>query len=58
MPRITQRTARTFNPYEAEQREAKRNKARGRIEKMKAAQRGETKKMPLQGKEALAAIRG
>lgn len=32
-------------------------KARGRIERMKAKQRGDLKKMPLTGKAALAAIR-
>jgi hypothetical protein len=42
----------------AEQAETKRLKARGRIAKMKAKQSGETRKMPLTGKAALAAIRG
>lgn len=42
----------------AEQAETKRAKARGRIERMKAKQRGDLKKMPLTGKAALAAIRG
>lgn len=57
-PAIPTFLQRPFNPYEAEQREAKRAKSRVRIEKMKAGQSGDTKKMPLQGKEALAAIRG
>jgi len=42
----------------AEQDERKRNKARVRIETMKAKQSGATRKMPLSGREALAAIRG
>lgn len=37
--------------------ERKRKKAQGRIAKMKAKQSGDTKRMPLTGKEALAAIR-
>ena len=41
-----------------EQAETKRLKAQGRIAKMKAKQSGETKRMPLTGKAALAAIRG
>lgn len=41
----------------AEQAERKRAKTRGRIETMKAKQRGDTKRMPLTGKEALEAIR-
>ena len=41
----------------AEQEATKKAKARGRIEKMKAKQRGDLKKMPLTGKAALAAIR-
>jgi hypothetical protein len=41
-----------------EQAETKRLKAQGRIAKMKAKQSGETRKMPLTGKAALAAIRG
>jgi hypothetical protein len=41
-----------------EQAETKKAKARGRIEKMKAKRSGETRKMPLSGKAALAAIRG
>lgn len=40
-----------------EQDETKRKKARGRIEKMKAKQRGDLKKMPLSGKAALDFIR-
>lgn len=40
----------------AEQEATKRAKARGRIDKMKAKQRGDLKKMPLTGKAALAAI--
>jgi hypothetical protein len=40
-----------------EQAETKRLKAKGRIAKMKAKQSGETKRMPLSGKAALAAIR-
>ena len=36
----------------------KQAKARGRIAKMKAKQSGETRRMPLTGKAALAAIRG
>ena len=40
-----------------EQEATKKAKARGRIEKMKAKQRGDLKKMPLTGKAALAAIR-
>jgi hypothetical protein len=40
----------------AEQEERKRNKARVRIEEMKAKQSGATKRMPLQDKEALKAI--
>lgn len=39
------------------QAETKRLKARGRIEKMKAAKRGDLKKMPLTGRAALEAIR-
>jgi hypothetical protein len=42
----------------AEQAELKKAKARGRIERMKAKQRGDLKRMPLTGKDALAAIRG
>jgi type IV secretory pathway VirB10-like protein len=41
-----------------EQAERKTAKARGRIAKLKAAQAGDTKRMPLTGKAALAAIRG
>jgi hypothetical protein len=41
----------------AEQEATKKAKARGRIAKMKAKQRGDLKKMPLTGKAALAAIR-
>jgi hypothetical protein len=41
----------------AEQAETKKKKARGRIEKMKAKQSGDTKKMPLTGRAALDAIR-
>jgi hypothetical protein len=41
-----------------EQAETRRLKAQGRIAKMKAKQSGETRKMPLTGKAALAAIRG
>ena len=41
-----------------EQAETKRLKAQGRIAKMKAKQSGETRKMPLTGKAALAVIRG
>jgi hypothetical protein len=41
----------------AEQAETKRLKASGRIAKLKAKQSGETRKMPLTGKAALAAIR-
>jgi hypothetical protein len=40
----------------AEQAESKRTKTHARLEKMKAAKRGETRKMPLSGKAALAAI--
>jgi hypothetical protein len=42
----------------AEQDATKKLKAKGRIEKMKAKQRGDLKRMPLSGKAALAAIRG
>jgi hypothetical protein len=41
----------------AEQAAIKKQKAQGRIAKMKAKQSGETKKMPLTGKAALEAIR-
>lgn len=41
-----------------EQDELKRTKSRGRIETMKAKQRGDTKRMPLSGRAALEAIRG
>jgi len=41
----------------AKMEEQQKAKARGRIAKLKAKQSGDTKKMPLQGKEALAAIR-
>jgi hypothetical protein len=41
---------------QTEQAEHKQAKARARIEKMKAKQRGDLKRMPLSGKEALAAI--
>ncbi len=41
-----------------EQAERKRDKARVRIEKMKAKQRGDTRKMPLSGKDALKFIKG
>jgi hypothetical protein len=41
-----------------EQADLKKKKAAGRIAKMKAKQSGETRKMPLTGKAALAAIRG
>ena len=40
----------------AEQDERKRNKARVRIDTMKAKQSGASKRMPLQGKDALRAI--
>jgi len=40
-----------------EQAETKRLKASGRIAKLKAKQSGETRKMPLSGRAALAAIR-
>lgn len=40
-----------------EQADRKKAKARGRIEKLKAKQRGDLKRMPLEGKAALAAIR-
>ena len=40
-----------------EQEERKRAKARGRIEKLKAKKSGETRKMPLSGRAALAHIR-
>lgn len=42
----------------AEQAERKTLKSRGRIAKMKAVQNGDTKRMPLTGRAALAAIRG
>lgn len=42
----------------AEQAETKKRKAAGRIAKMKAKQSGETRRMPLTGRAALAAIRG
>jgi hypothetical protein len=42
----------------AEQKDLKRRKAQGRIATMKAKKSGETRKMPLTGKAALAAIRG
>lgn len=42
----------------SEQAETKKIKARNRIDTMKAKQRGDTKKMPLSGKDALAAING
>lgn len=42
----------------AEQEETKRLKARGRIATLKAKKSGETRRMPLTGKAALAAIRG
>jgi len=42
----------------AQRAEIKKAKARGRIATMKAKQSGETRKMPLTGKAALAAIRG
>lgn len=41
----------------AEQDETKLRKSRGRIAKMKAKKSGETRKMPLSGRAALAAIR-
>jgi len=41
-----------------QQAETKKAKARGRIATMKAKQSGETRRMPLTGKAALAAIRG
>jgi hypothetical protein len=41
----------------AEQAETKRKKAAGRIATMKAKKAGETRKMPLTGRAALAAIR-
>ena len=42
----------------AEQKDLKRRKAQGRIATMKAKKSGETRKMPLTGNAALAAIRG
>lgn len=42
----------------AEQAERKLAKSRGRDARMLAAKSGDTKRMPLQGKDALAAIRG
>jgi hypothetical protein len=42
---------------EAEQNERKRVRSRNRIDTMKAKKSGETRRMPLEGKAALAAIR-
>lgn len=42
----------------AENAERKRQKSLGRIARLKAQKSGATKKMPLEGKAALAAIRG
>jgi hypothetical protein len=47
----------TISQIKTEQAETKKAKARGRIEKMKAVKRGDTKKMPLTGKAALDHIR-
>jgi hypothetical protein len=54
--RIVQRDKAAADAIRAEQDERKRNKARVRIEEMKAKRSGATKQMPLQGKEALKAI--
>jgi hypothetical protein len=63
IPPFLKREARPFNPYEAEQKAAKAEKAKVRIAKMKAAQTvknaeltGKRRKMPLTGKAALNAI--
>lgn len=61
IPAFLRREKATLDPAATEilkeQEETKRKKARGRIEKMKAKQRGDLKKMPLSGKAALEAIR-
>lgn len=56
-PFLQRSTSREFNPYEAQHKEARKVKTRARIEKMKAKQRGDLKRMPLTGKAALDAIR-
>ena len=48
---------REFNPHWKEQKERKKEKSRVRVEKMLAKKSGETAKMPLMGREALAHIR-
>src|SRR5262245_48232055 len=55
---VIDRDAQVRAEIEREQAERKTAKARGRIAKMKAQRSGETRRMPLQGKAALAAIRG
>lgn len=50
------REKRPFDQYEAEHKERKLAKARGRIAKMKAKLSGEAAKLPPTGKEALAVI--
>lgn len=49
--------ARPFDPYAEQHAELKREKAKGRIAKMKAKQSGDAAKMPLTGKAALAVIK-
>jgi hypothetical protein len=63
IPAFLQRTKKTpddiaaMAAIEVEQANRRLAKSRGRIEKMKAKQRGDLKRMPLSGKAALAAIR-
>ena len=55
---VMKRDAEAAAAVAAEAAELKKRKTAGRIAKMKAKQSGETRKMPLSGKAALAAIRG
>jgi hypothetical protein len=56
IPDFLQRDRKVAEELKAEIDEQKKLKARGRIAKMKAKQAGDTRKMPLQGKAALAFI--
>jgi hypothetical protein len=58
IPGFLRRDAKVAAEIKQEIADQKRTKAQVRIEKLKAKQSGATKRMPLQGKEALAAIRG
>lgn len=58
IPTYLKRDAKAAAEIKQEIADKKRTKALVRVEKLKAKKSGETKRMPLQGKAALAAIRG